>query len=175
MRAKDVLMNAHHRIIEDGQESEAVVNATINELRQESPKQKTVSGFFRQTAELLEHREPNTINVETLFQKQDEILRELIDNNGLGLFLRALSARGELSEIPEIHWRVDRGLEEYKRRFGFDMAALIKELTDPNKKKILLEFGPGSGQSKVERASFPESKHWMDVAVGDKVYYPLNG
>jgi len=174
VRAKDVLMTAHRRVIKQGENPEQVINSTIGELEQESPKQRTVSGCFRKTAELLADREPGSVEITSLVRQNDEILNELKQNNGLPMFLRALTSRGELAEIPEIHWRVDRGLEEYRLRFGLDIEILTQALADPERKKILFEFGPGCGKSKLERTEQTDGR-WTDIAMADKLYYPLNG
>lgn len=88
----------------------------------------------------------------------------------------AFLARGELKPIPEIHWRVDRNLAEYERRFGFDLVSMLTALREENKKKTLveLEFGPGSGISRAERTARGANERYLDIGIADTLYYPLN-
>lgn len=162
VRAKDSLFSVSRRL-EHGENSKEVVRTTTNNLRRETSREKIVSGRFRLLAEVFRSHEEE-IDVSTMVDAQDRV-------DG-ALFLRALHERGELKPIPEIHWRVDRGQEEYQRRFGFDINKLLMRLAG-DEKKVLLEFGPGSGKSKSQRQESGIGEYYTDIALADTVYYPL--
>ncbi|PIR75732.1 MAG: hypothetical protein CO030_01385 [Candidatus Magasanikbacteria bacterium CG_4_9_14_0_2_um_filter_42_11] len=171
VRAKDLVMGVH---IESQGVDQKVIDSLCDELGAETPDVKVLSGFFRKIADSLGHHEAGTLDLASFQKGQDRLLESLRQEQKMGLFNRALAARGELAPIPEIHWRVDRGNEEYTRRFGFDLFKLLDHIKDPKRKKVLLEFGPGSGKSKQERAEAGFDEYYLDMAMANKVYYPLN-
>ncbi len=173
VRAKDLLATTHRRIT-DGETPAVVLHDIHTEFRAESSRQSALSGLFRNTAELVGAHEAGSIDLARYAREQDILASEMKKQDGLGLFLRALGSRGVLRPIPEIHWRVDRNSEEYKRRLGVDVMGLLKALGEPGKKKLLLEFGPGSGKSRAERAQAGLGNQYTDIIMADSIYYPVN-
>ncbi len=94
------------------------------------------------------------------------------------LYLRAFHSRGQLAPVPELFWRVDRDLLDYDDRFGFFLPQFIKKFPSPRSTPVLLELGPGSGHNKLWRSIFrlpDDIPHGLvDIAVADKLYFPLN-
>jgi hypothetical protein len=90
-------------------------------------------------------------------------------------YLRTLNAMGKLKPMPELFWRVDRDLEEYNRRLGVDMGAVLQlqAMARPGK-KTLLEFGPGSGVAKHDRQLKGVAGEYQDFSMSDAVYYDLS-
>jgi len=87
--------------------------------------------------------------------------------------LVTLSRMGKLEPIPEIHWRVDRSLEDYNRRLGINLSGFLEEKGQHKPNQKLLEIGPGSGMSKLERAEQGMNKYYNEISLSDKIYYPL--
>lgn len=168
VRAKDILTTTA-RTISANTDSETLIKQIVKELRHDSPEKLIKSGSFRRLAEALTERPDNSVSVNEIVNKTETAASDH------ALYLRALHERGELKPIPEIHWRVDRSLDEYKRRFGFSIPEFLQALSDPTHKKLLLEFGPGSGASKQERATAGILDRYEDVAMADALYYPLAG
>lgn len=80
-----------------------------------------------------------------------------------------------LQPIPEIHWKVDRSIEDYNRRLGIQLPLFLKERSNSkNSKQTLLEIGPGNGFNKEERDQQGITKLYNDYALSDKIYYPLD-
>jgi hypothetical protein len=85
---------------------------------------------------------------------------------------KSLAAKKLLSPVPEIHWRVDRNMEEYGRRLGVNVKSFLQTRVKPEKRQILLEIGPGSGEAKKERFG-DLLDGYVDYGLSDKIYYPL--
>ncbi len=116
------------------------------------------------------------VDLKTFEQNQELILRSLVKGDQKALTFRTLNRMGRLSPIPEIHWRVDRSNQEYNRRLGINVVEFLQQRAEASKQKqILLEIGPGSGKAKEERTGLGLSEHYQDVALSDKIYYPLSG
>lgn len=167
VRAKDSLLSVSRRL-EHGEKSEEVVRTTTNNLRRETAREKIVSGRFRLLAEVFKDRPIASVDLDEFAAKQ-----EVASERAKNLYLRALSERGELKMIPEIFWKVDRGSDEYRERFGFDINSFLQHIKG-KKKKTILEFGPGSGQQRQEREAAGLGKHYNDFALADTLYYPLS-
>ncbi len=168
VRAKDILLTAERRI-SAGENAEAVVAETIRYIEKEIPREQIISGRFRNMAELLARQPSDTVDI----RERERDLQIVIEQDQ-SLFMQALSSRGELRPVPEIFWKVDRGSEEYQKRFGIDINQLLLTLSEEGKKRTLVEFGPGSGKHKSERADLGIPKHYVDVAIADSVYYPMD-
>jgi hypothetical protein len=166
IRAKDIVVQAYKKTL-SGENPEEVVRELIDSLEQETQKQRTLSGMFRRLAEVFKEEGSETLDLRILETHQTEVYE-----NDHSLYLRALHERRELKPIPEIHWRVDRGKEEYQRRFGFDVIHFLKEFDTNSARPLLLEFGPGSGKSKAQR-KVELGDRYIDMAMADTVYYSL--
>jgi|GEM_PF-3981756 len=174
VRAKDILSEAYERVV--GKEKEEYtdeVRKIVEDLYRESDREMVVSGMVRKTADLLRVGEPKSVALKNYIKDQEIILNNLAAAGGKGLFLRVLQSRGKLAPVPEIFWKVDRDNEDYRERFGFDVIELLRKLKGKGEKKILLEFGPGSGKSREERHEAGLDEHYTDVAVADSLYYHL--
>ena len=175
VRAKDVLANAAERINTSDDKAREVEKLLLD-LSKESRQEMVVSGLFRKTLELIKNRPDDSVDVRQLISEQDKILEQLHQEGGKGLLLRALQSKGELKPIPEIFWKVDRNLEEYEERFGFNVANFFQKIRpEENGKKVLIEFGPGSGMSKSDRDKFGLTKNYVDMAITDQVYFSVKG
>lgn len=168
-RGKDLLVEVH-KLLASGQKDK--IDSLISEIAKESATQSVLREKFVAVAEMLEQEE-----IDLSQYNEDNILslKGLEDPKNKALFLRALNAIGKLKPIPEIFWRVDRDLEEYSERFGVDVAGLLKKLASGDRKKIILELGPGSGKSKEERAQQGIADNYSDFALSDQAYYSLAG
>jgi len=127
---------------------------------------------FKAMAELLSS---SNVDLSKLEQRQALVLRSLLkDPEQKGIILSTLSRMGKLEPIPEIHWRVDRSIEELKRRGGLDVIGFWKEKSQQKGRKLkFLEFGPGNGRAARERAEAGLDKYLNVMAMSDQVYYPL--
>ncbi len=173
-RGKDLLVEIHQQLQSKKKGEileELVIQNFIREIKEETSEQKAVRSNFKKVAEIFNQKE---INLESLKKSQGVVLNSLKRGQSSGLLLKTLKRMDKLSPIPEIHWRVDRSLAEYDRRFGLDLAGLLEELALAEEKKILLEFGPGSGLSKRERTAGTLGKKYDDFAMADRLYYPVD-
>jgi len=171
-RAKDFMVELETALKSNPENAEASVAKFIAELKKESPKEQVVRAQFKTVSSLLDRE---NIDLKTFEQNQELILSSLVKGDQKALVFRALNRMGRLSPIPEIHWRVDRSNEEYGRRLGVNLVEFLQErAVESKRKQILLEIGPGSGIAKAERASLGLPAHYQDVALSDKIYYPLS-
>jgi hypothetical protein len=173
-RVRDVLLSLSENI-DDGEfeDSSSLVDDVRKQLESETDAEKVALGLFTKIAGVLSEKEDGNTDLRRYIDEQNVVVDTAAKSGEAGLYLRALAARGELKPVPEIHWRVDRTLEDYKRRFGFDVQEFLKVISEKSRKKLLLEFGPGSGASKSERAGAGLVEMYMDVAMADALYYPL--
>ncbi len=169
-RAKDIFFTVYRQMTKEGANQDAVVKKSIRDVQIESKKEQALSGQFRKMVELLKR---DAIDPRVYKKDQSDLLLGLQEAGGLGLFLRALSSRGELKPIPEIHWRVDRSTDEYARRFGFDVPRFFRDIADGSHPGVLLELGPGSGRQKAERTMSGSADAYVDIAIADTVYFSL--
>jgi hypothetical protein len=169
-RGKDFLVELNQQA-DTGKSLPKFVNEFVAELTDSSLRGQMMRTHFKAMAELLSS---GNVDLSKLEQRQALILRSLLKNpEQKQIMLSTLSRMGKLEPIPEIHWRVDRSLAEYNRRFGIDVIGFLKEkaLQKPHQK--LLEIGPGSGASKEERAKAGLGDLYNELALSDKIYYPL--
>jgi len=166
-RGKDLLVEVH-KLLNSGRQEK--IASLIAEIKNETAAQSILREKFVAIAEILDQEE-----IDLSKYNEDNVLslKGLEDPKNKALFLRALNAIGKLKPIPEIFWRVDRDLEEYSGRFGVDVADLLKQLASGDRKKIILELGPGSGKSKEERTKQGISDNYSDFALSDQAYYSL--
>lgn len=173
VRAKDILITIHRRLL-SGEDPAQLAKEALTEISQESRQQQVVSGRFRKVAELIGAHREDAVDLRSYAADLELVVTALDEAGGRGLLLRAIAARGQLKPIPEIFWRVDRSLLEYNSRFGFDVAEFLKSQADPKAKKVLLELGPGSGQSRAERSAAGLDQGYVDVTLADNIYYAAN-
>lgn len=175
VRAKDILKESTQYLSKnkDPNEIKTIVKTTLKKLQQESKKEKIISGLFRKFLELLENKRDGSVDLEQYLPYQQKILEQLQQEGGKVLLLRALSSREELRPLPEIFWKVDRGDEDYQKRFGFSILEFLQKQKKGEEKQVLVEFGQGSGKSKKERAEAGLDEHYLDVGMADKLYYNL--
>lgn len=171
-RAKDFMVELETSIKSKPEQAEIYVNNFTAELNKELPKEQVVRAQFKTIASLLDRE---NIDLKTFEKGQEMVLGSLIKGTMRASFLQTLNRMGKLSPIPEIHWRVDRSNEEYSRRLGINLVQFLQDnAVGSKRKKILLEIGPGSGMAKKERASLNISENYQDIALSDKLYYPLS-
>ena len=172
-RAKDFLIDTSQAIA-NGKNPEQVIGDMIAELESEKKSENVIRSRFKNIASLLDRKDIDLGSFET---DQDFNLKTLLANeDAKGATFRVLSRMGKLAPVPEIHWRVDRNLEEYERRFGIDLDGFLEaRAKEKNNKQVLLEIGPGSGVGKKERAGLNLSSDYQDFALSDKIYFPLAG
>ncbi|MEK6733480.1 MAG: hypothetical protein AABY27_00005, partial [Pseudomonadota bacterium] len=173
-RAKDFMVELETALGSNPEKAEASVGKFIVELKEESPKEQVVRAQFKTISSLLDRE---NIDLKTFEQNQELVLSSLVKGDQKALVLRVLNRMGRLSPIPEIHWRVDRSNQEYNRRLGINLVAFLQQRTGEgsDQKQILLEIGPGSGMAKAERTGLGLSDHYQDIALSDKIYYPISG
>lgn len=119
MRGKDLLVELNQELTLSSSNRAQRVREFTAELRKETTEQHALRGFFKKTAGLLNYH-----NVDLGEERQRHALEAglnaLLQGEHKGLFLRVLRRRDRLKAIPEIHWRVNRGMQEYNERFGLD-------------------------------------------------------
>lgn len=170
-RAKDFMVELETEIKSQLENVEAAVNNFITELSKESPKEQVVRAQFKNISSLLDRE---NIDLKSFEQSQELILRSLMKGDQKILLFKTLQRMGKLSPIPEIHWRVDRSIEEYDRRLGLDLIKFLQERAEQvGRKQILLEIGPGNGVGKMERAQAALTERYDDFALSDRIYYPI--
>jgi len=168
-RGKDFLVELNQEA-DRGKPLPKLVNEFVAELTHRPFQEQVVRASFKSLAELL-HRE--RIDLSKLERQQALVLESLLKNSEQKqITMRTLSRMGKLETIPEIHWRVDRSLEEYNRRLGLNLGEFLKDRGQIKPKQKLLEIGPGSGIGRQERIKDLE-KLYLDMALADKIYYPL--
>lgn len=168
-RGRD-LLNEAYSLLEEGK-AEEKIQGLINELGLETGKERVLRSEFMKVANLLNSQD---INLGQYEQDQRINMENLSKSAGFPMYVKALETLGRLKPIPEIHWRVDRTMEEYDRRFGMDLEELLIDKSKGKKRRQLLEIGPGSGVSLEER-SRRESLDFDEYALSDSIYYPLVG
>ncbi|MSU75115.1 MAG: hypothetical protein EXS55_01185 [Candidatus Magasanikbacteria bacterium] len=175
VRAKDVVEAMYQRIMDHpGTNFKKIIDELqLNEIRRD-PGDQALSGLFRKVVENLKNRPLGSVDLMELQTERVAVLNIIKEIGKMGVLTHALGLRGELKPIPEIHWRVDRTAAENEPRLGFNTVELLQRLKDPRKKKIMLEFGPGSGASRAERTASDLDEDYVDITMADAVYYPLN-
>ncbi|MES2023470.1 MAG: hypothetical protein V4439_02190 [Patescibacteria group bacterium] len=172
VRAKDFLVELEAELQSNPEGIKSFVNKFITEIKKESPQEQVVRAQFKTIANLLNHENVDLKNFEN---NQDLILHSLGTGEQKALMFRALNRMNRLSPVPEIHWRVDRSSEEYDRRLGINVNKFLQERSGIlGRKQILLEIGPGSGVAKSGRTDLGLSENYQDIALSDKIYYPLS-
>ncbi|MBI2444670.1 MAG: hypothetical protein HYV42_05545 [Candidatus Magasanikbacteria bacterium] len=171
-RAKDILITALKQLPK-AKDKEKTITRLLEKLAEESALEQSVAGLFTRLVDLFKQKQEGAIDITRYVQQQEAVLKAVKEQQMAGLLNRTLQAQGELAPIPEIHWRVDRSLAEYRERLGFDVTKLLKHLAESDQRKVLLEFGPGSGRSKQERSQQEIDTYYQDIALTDRVYYPL--
>jgi hypothetical protein len=126
--------------------------------------------FFLSLTSALEENE--SVDLSAFSETQNLVLHAFEEADAKPALLKALHAKVLLTPIPEIFWRVDRSAEEYNARYGFDVKAFLQKFATPDTPQVLVEFGPGNGTFKEDRAG--EVKGYVDYAMCDKLYYPIN-
>ena len=176
VRAKDILKTAADRL-SSREKSEEAARQVLSELGKESRREQAISGLFRELVDLLSGQNQTDVDIKNLGRKQDTVLKQMEMAGGKSLLLRVLKEQGHLKPVPEIFWRVDRDLNEHRKRFGLDVRELCEQTVGLKikGKKSLLEFGPGNGRSKKERTESEMPSNYTDMALTDSLYYPLNG
>ncbi len=151
--------------------ADAIVNKYTFELSRLTISEHIFKSTFTAVTQLLDRK---NINLETLATEQSIVTQTFANPRHKAIALQTLRQLGKLEPIPEIHWRVDRGREEYDRRLGFDVTGFLaerkKEATESTR-PILLEIGPGNGNHKHERQGMISG--YDDYSLSDKLYYPL--
>ena len=121
--------------------------------------------------------------VENLLESRDINLADYVKHQQINLLavnlperrakaLRFLSSLGKFEPTPEIHWRVDRTMDEYNRRFGIDLEKFLTARAQLfSRKQFMLEIGFGSGQAKKDRFQDALTEHYEDFGLADKIYY----
>ncbi len=170
-RAKDFLSELGGELKRSKTLSVDSVNRFVAELQQTRPDEQVIRSQFKDIAYLLERKEVDLSQFES---QQALVLAGLLkDPEKRAITLSTLARMGRLEPIPEIHWRVDRSMADYDRRFGIDLAGFLKEKSAQKPNQKLLEIGPGSGVSKEERARAGLANLYNELALSDKIYYPL--
>jgi|GEM_PF-2403642 len=169
-RGKDFLFELSESIAA-GLPAEESSKNFIEELNLSNYAEHVVRSQFKAMAELLTR---DNINLSQFESQQALVLESLLRDLGTRrITLGTLARMGKLEPIPEIHWRVDRTMEEYNRRTGVDVAGFLKEKGLQKPRQKLLEIGPGSGLAKKERAQVGLAELYNELALSDKVYYPI--
>lgn len=171
VRGRDLLFELNASLLDTStSRRRALVDDFIQELKKETAEDQATRAHFKKIAQLLGGAD---IDLAGAKRTQSLALHSLEKGGGKAMLLRVLQRMDRLAPIPEIHWRVDRSLEEYSRRFGIDVSKFLDLIATPGDKKTLLEFGPGNGLSKRERSAGQLGKLYDDFAMADKVYYPV--
>lgn len=174
-RGKDYLLELNSALKKGQSITAEQVETYSKELLEEAASLQVIRTQFKDIASLLDRQ---NIDLATFGKQQELVLRSLLTGESRGVALRTLARMDKLEPIPEIHWRVDRNLEEYNRRLGVDVSEFLTARalqSETGKQQILLEIGPGSGASKQERANANLNQHYQDYALSDRIYYPLAG
>ncbi len=159
-------------ISEDGQHALQQMREIVAELHGEDTGALLNRVMLKRIAYSLQ--EPKKNDRVTTVKEYADRLRGPADASVQEMHLKLLQRMGHLQPIPEIHWRVDRSLDEYRRRFGFSVIDFLKAHAVNGKKKVLLEFGPGNGLAKRERSAAAEvTDSYQDFAIADTLYYSL--
>ncbi len=169
-RGKHLLEEAKNALAaKSGREKQTVIAELISGLAHENELQSAMRASAVSLSTALQEKDVDLRRYEKL-QKQTVTS---FDAFHLGTaLLQGFHARGLLAPVPEIHWRVDRTAEEYNRRFGFDVKQFLAHFARDGKQQLLLEFGPGNGTYKKDRGQSVAG--YIDLALCDKLYYPLN-
>lgn len=166
-RGRD-LLNETYFLIAAGKQDR--IPELTRSLRLESGKELVLRSEFMKVTNLLSKTDVRLSQYE---QEQKLALAALQGNpSRQAMYLRSLETLERLAPIPEIHWRVDRSIEEYNRRLGIDLEDFLSQRARQKPDQKLLEIGPGSGVSRKER-SRTQALNYEDFALSDKVYYPL--
>lgn len=172
IRGKDYLVELKDALQQNPHQAEQLIDSFIFELQTENPKTQIIRSQFKNIASLLSKE---NIELDTYEKSQTLILESLLDKDNKAMSFRVLQRMNRLQPIPEIHWKVDRSIEDYNRRLGIQLPLFLKERSNSkNSKQTLLEIGPGNGFNKEERDQQGITKLYNDYALSDKIYYPLD-
>ncbi|HRH32824.1 MAG TPA: hypothetical protein PK720_01585 [bacterium] len=172
IRGKDYLVELKDALQKNPHQAEQLINSFISELQAENPKTQIIRSQFKNIASLLSKE---NIELDKYEKSQALILESLLDKDNKAMSFRVLQRMNRLQPIPEIHWKVDRSIEDYNRRLGIQLPLFLKERSNSkNSKQTLLEIGPGNGLNKEERDKQGITKYYNDFALSDKIYYPLD-
>jgi len=166
-RGKDLLVEAYQYQQNNQPEK---IEKILQDLKQESAYQNILREKFKSVAEMLGQDE---VDLNQYNEANFMALKGLDNLKNKAIFLRALDVLGKLKPIPEIFWKVDRNLKEYSERYGFDVEEFLRDFASVGEQKIILEFGPGSGKSKEERAKSEIGGKYSDFAMSDNLYYSM--
>ena len=88
---------------------------------------------------------------------------------------RDMSQQKLLSPVPEIFWRVDRNLQEYRERAGIDLLKLINSLQEIcNSGDVILELGSGCGYAASEMRSNDAIKSSFSLfSINNIIHFPV--
>jgi hypothetical protein len=152
-----------------------VIDRYIKELENSSAELNVTRAEFRDIANLLDVG--TNVDLQNYSQRQELVLRKMIESPEIKIMaFQALQRMERLVPIPEIHWRVDRSMDEYSRRLGLNIPAyLLSRSIKHSSKQILLEIGPGSGVAKEERVKLGLTNNYQEYSLSDKIYYPIAG
>ena len=145
-------------------------SSIIRTLENETAHVAAAATFFNSITDLLAQSQP--VDLRHYADQQQWILSALNETGARSNILQLLQGKGLLLPVPEIFWRVDRSTEEYNARFGFDVKAFLEHFSDPHRKQVILEFGPGNGTFREQRSGV--SSNYLDFALSDRLYYPIN-
>lgn len=169
-RGRDYFKEISKQLSQHPEDKHEIINEYTQELQSEKISTSFFRGEFKTIAELLNRK---NINLKTLSTEQSLSLQKLSKPEYKQVAFRTLARMNKLEPIPEIHWEVDRGPDEYNRRLGIHVGNVLENLQEfplTGEPKILLEIGPGSGAHKYSRQ---QNKGYEDYGLSDRIYYPL--
>ena len=169
-RGRDYFKEISKQLSQHPENKHEIIKEYSQELRSEKISTTFFRAEFKTIAELLNRK---NINLETLSTEQSALLKNFSNTGYKQVAFRALARMDKLEPIPEIHWEIDRGPEEYNRRLGIHVGNVLENLQEfplTGEPKILLEIGPGSGAHKYSRQ---QNKGYEDYGLSDRIYYPL--
>lgn len=104
-------------------------------------------------------------------------LIENVNNDSLlkAQLFREMSQQKLLSPVPEIFWRVDRNLQEYRERTGIDLLNLINSMQERcNSGDVILELGSGCGYAASEKRSDDAIKSFFSLfSINNIIHFPV--
>ena len=157
-------------LVLEEKDAEKKVKEILLSTMWERPEESVVRTYFKELAQM---DQEGNVSLGEYAKEQEMVMEALKRSAEMSLFTKSLASMGRLEPVPEIHWVVTRDMEDYKRRLGIDLAGLLDDLKKPGSKKNLVEFGPGSGISKRERAFSEVADDYDDFAIADRLYYDI--
>ncbi len=176
-RGKYYLMDCKRRLKESGTELSRteIIQKLADDLQKEVPSDAVLRSDFSHIAELLNKK--GVVDLRDFSREQELLLESMGTSDSKSILLEVLQQEGKLKIVPEFHWSVDRDLRSYEERFGVDLNGLLEEFKSKRNpelpKPILLEIGPGSGQSMKDRFGTGLSRGYMEFGLADNVYFSL--